>query len=51
MDSESAFQTVSAAEEKRRTAILVRDLGAASKSISADLSLRRGTYGYNVAYI
>ena len=42
MDSESPFQVVGA-EEKRRHAVLVRDLGTVSKSISVDLSPRSGT--------
>ena len=36
----ASFQTVSAAEGKRRVAVLVRVLGAVSRSISADLCLQ-----------
>ena len=39
------FQTVGVAEWKRRAAVLVRDLDTVSKSISTDLTSRRGTYG------
>ena len=49
MDSGSQFKTVGAAEEKRRAAVLVRDLGTVSKFISADLSLQHGTYGSSVS--
>ena len=38
MDSGSPFQTVGAAEEKRRATLLDCDLGTVSVSISADLS-------------
>ena len=44
MASGNPFQTVGAAEEKRRAAVLVRDLGIVSKFISSDLSLRRGRH-------
>ena len=44
MAGESLFQAVGAAEEKQRAAVLIRDFGTISKSISADLSLRHGTY-------
>ena len=43
MASGSPFQFVGAAEDERRAAILVRDFGTVSKSISADLSPRRET--------
>ena len=44
MASGSPFQTVRAADEKRRDAVLIHDLGTVSKSISADLSPRHDMY-------
>ena len=41
----SPFQTVDAAEGKSCAAVLASDIGTVSKSISADLSPQRGTYG------
>ena len=50
MASGSPFQTVGAVEEKRRAAVLERDLGIIGKSISADLSSRLCTYDSHVAF-
>ena len=51
MESGNPFQTVGAAEEKRCAAVLVRDLDTVSKSISANLSPRHGTYDSSVSII
>ena len=49
MKNGSQFQTVVTVVEKRRAAVLARDTCTVSKSISADICSRRGTYDSNVA--